>query len=1493
MNELNIILGLNLPGIKPTIDYICQRFRNESLLHYKQNENSLRQFGNWSEEVIQIKRNDFINNLNKLNDFTYYELLKNKIFIKILNKENNENNNKNNDEKEEKLFNLFLDDYYTLFIYEKIYLNNNKEKKLNQDDLISIKKLLELILDIRYNSDTLFIENDIIKNTASKINWIEAYSEELTIILTIFLKLNDIINDLYEKIKKVIKDGIIKYETSERNRDYTSLVNKAIFFGIESLIRVITSNEDIYIDNKEKFSQLIKINKEILQEASKIQMNLNLYSKEIYSLQEILLLNDYYNKNNIDTNENITKLIKYFSVETILINNDQEDDLISNFNQLYNNLINTIENDESLYQIMSIIFKNEFIKVTSDSFRNIILNNILKNNVFIYNNNQIIKFIINIGDSPNEMEKYLGKIQESNSILLKSINDNDKNEFLEQIIINIFENKILSFFNNIPNLDFNNDEIRNQFEKYNEDRRETNIIFGLPQTIFENCIKQLDAIYGNDNNNDNEIENKNICKLYAISYIKIYLNKLIYFVYKREQEINGIQEIVGMIRGTGSDNKLRKVIMIYVFKLFFNLMNKNWDEFTGYDYQNKQIEFFEILSNDEFESQNTYLAKYLLPSEPQEYEKINDQFNEYKQKNIEENPNLFGDFIKNNGLDAFIIVSINQFISKLMCKNIDKEFSNFSKMCDQIFKDYDANLKKLLFLFLNEEQYENILKPKIEQQKNEISCEGDSFESLLYGYRFCVESLSNNNNNSLYKLMLTQGCLNAIKKSYIPGNYNTIENIDNNKKITVKVGLNYAPKERMTCVHKKVRNLGEISFRLLNFILYNHLFFVNCLNYYPNEEFNKDLEQIGINCLYVIQINWNLLEESLKKRNISNIQIFINFIFKKLSEIIKNCQIIKSEAELNNFEQKVEELIESSINEYPNYSKKYMEINEKLTNIKKTSLKAIICELEPPNEELYPFNEYPFLKYFTYTKYQTIEDLKKYIGEKESYMNEFPLLYKYLLYINGESEAKNLKYLPIFNEFTNLMVNYFSFNITREASKTTKINDQSTLNNLEGFMNILNTFISSWNKIKDKARVYNDTELEEKKLSTNDELAYFLNDNNEPGYGMYIAAAFEYFIKSQNEFLEHIINNGENNKNIYYNIDNMKKSIPVQYANENQILLIDNCFFGSNYDNFEDLINTFCKRNVFDKDYKINYLNYNLFIYDIKSIEEELVKLILPGKCLFDKENNLNFVTYLGEGFNKGNSDILNKFYSKYTQNELNKDEKNKIIKYIKDHLQFEENYDFKQFFDSMQLIIFYLVNNSFDNHEEIKNVLLGAPNYLRINRLCLDFLNDDDSDFKVDNIMNLFLLFEHLCFNDLCLDLPDTFKVQIDEETQKKIEELKNKFDENVTIKEFGAALRRFISRYLIGKKQKSNIDPKNPIINYLNKTNLWDEKTSKLENLEEIISKLLFDLKLNVDESFEFYNLIKKKDEEEISKFYEEFDEINKSRGKMNIIMYQNRKI
>ena len=175
---------------------------------------------------------------------------------------------------------------------------------------------------------------------------------------------------------------------------------------------------------------------------------------------------------------------------------------------------------------MSILFKNVYVKISFDSLRNIILNIILKNNEFIINKYRFFKFIIQIGDYPNEMEKYLEYIQESYSILINTINEYGNNEFLEQIIINIFENIILAFFNNIPNLDFNNEDIRIKFESYSEDRKEINILHDLPQTIFEKCLQILEDIYEKDDSP--EIINENICKLYAISYIKIYLNKLIY-----------------------------------------------------------------------------------------------------------------------------------------------------------------------------------------------------------------------------------------------------------------------------------------------------------------------------------------------------------------------------------------------------------------------------------------------------------------------------------------------------------------------------------------------------------------------------------------------------------------------------------------------------------------------------------------------------------------------------------------------------------------------------------------------------------------------------------------------------------------------------------------------------------------------------------------------------------------------------------------------------
>jgi hypothetical protein len=388
--------------------------------------------------------------------------------------------------------------------------------------------------------------------------------------------------------------------------------------------------------------------------------------------------------------------------------------------------------------------------------------------------------------------------------------------------------------------------------------------------------------------------------------------------------------------------------------------------------------------------------------------------------------------------------------------------------------------------------------------------------------------------------------------------------------------------------------------------------------------------------------------------------------------------------------------------------------------------------------------------------------------------------------------------------------------------------------------------------------------MKEKTLNQSDKLAYFLNDTNEVEYGMYIAAAYQNFINWQNEFLQYIIDNGKNKKNLVFYIDELNKQVPVYEANSNQILSL-NCFSSSIYEDFDELINVFSKRNIYNNG-TINYSEYNTFKYDMSSIEEELAKLLLAGKCLFEKEN-LKLVKYLGEDFN-GKSDILDRFYKKYSQIELEKEEKEKIVSILKN----ENNNNLKQFLGGIELIIFYLSNNIDKEERAISDILNNPPDYLMIEDTCFRFFNDENGKlFNIKQLISIFYFSEHLCFKESYKKLQDMYKEEIPEEITEKIELIKKEENNIIPIKELAAAVRRFISRYLLDKRQKE-IDPTKMLLPYLCKTELWDQKIGKIKNLEELIANQLEKLKITVGQSYNFYEKIKEKDEEEISTYLEE---------------------
>ena len=71
----------------------------------------------------------------------------------------------------------------------------------------------------------------------------------------------------------------------------------------------------------------------------------------------------------------------------------------------------SIGKDTSFNEIISIIFKNEYIKIIDDSFRNDLLKKILTKDDFIYNNRQIFSLIINIDTNPEEMKMIFTRLR--------------------------------------------------------------------------------------------------------------------------------------------------------------------------------------------------------------------------------------------------------------------------------------------------------------------------------------------------------------------------------------------------------------------------------------------------------------------------------------------------------------------------------------------------------------------------------------------------------------------------------------------------------------------------------------------------------------------------------------------------------------------------------------------------------------------------------------------------------------------------------------------------------------------------------------------------------------------------------------------------------------------------------------------------------------------------------------------------------------------------
>jgi hypothetical protein len=195
------------------------------------------------------------------------------------------------------------------------------------------------------------------------------------------------------------------------------------------------------------------------------------------------------------------------------------------------------------------------------------------------------------------------------------------------------------------------------------------------------------------------------------------------------------------------------------------------------------------------------------------------------------------------------------------------------------------------------------------------------------------------------------------------------------------------------------------------------------------------------------------------------------------------------------------------------------------------------------------------------------------------------------------------------------------------------------------------------------------------------------------------------------------------------------------------------------------------------------------------------------------------------------------------------------------------KKYDFRNIFSSMQMLLFYLIEQKgIKVNETICNIINNAINDLKLSNDCIHFFNNEGKNITIKKMMSLFFFFEHLCFEFLCESLSPMYKTLIPEDTKHKIiEQLlnKNNSKERKEVKDLASATRRLISRYLVGQTRNIDFNENIDLAILLTKDEFWDEK---MRNSDDYLSELVFgkigEFKLKVGQAYEFYNIIGEED-------------------------------
>ena len=1220
----------------------------------------------------------------------------------------------------------------------------------------------------------------------------------------------------------------------------------------------------IYLNEMYIVDELIKVIELLNYNIKKINEIKNYLIENAKIIQKYSFKDETNEKLSEELNDNLDKICD------LLMKEEKSNDFYDKLRYILFKEIKKLSIDNCRYHIFSkLIDENQMIKKSNDIFQ-ILLHNFVKKDKFKDNISKIL-------NSTDEILKLIEeKLNDNNNFVLSET----LLFFFEKNSLNYLKTNL-----NKKNKDKNNEEDE-PFETLKEcikflnyyafkpDKVATKLkeicklfCLGYIKTYISNFINMFD----NDNNKNKydpkkiiDVINGNdsVCKMIRIFIYKILYNKHNINVFTNTESINKYK----LKDYKDFDELIKSDELNNIYKIDYNV---NTLKYENYDNSNKR---FEKLKNDQFKKKistkdcdvtgygidNFYVISYnlilsdlkrnnslseinhnfynnvckplfnknlLLTKaielfyEPNKYEEIKKKFN-INTENI--TPILYGyRYILNelssenkNGIYYPIYNNIKLLEEKLYPGNDSAYNKEFSK----VINHFKSKPNEGCYICLCKDcYYHSIPSGFFSSKEKNMKCPK------------CNKSIGKRDN--YYRIFKDDNEIKALKKDEEEKkiiekiNYLTLEKFKEKYIYEVQKkekGIFISDKNSFKSDNKIIRNLSQITYRLLNYILYTHLFFARLIT--KKKELKNYLPK-GMDFAETLYECWITLKNELLKEEIYSIEKFMNYIFTSLFLKLNKEESIDDYDKLIKFESELESHIQKIIKDY----KKENDDSNKNNNDNSTSFVNLLKEKYPSSN--YDKKEFPFYEYFYYTDYLNETN----INEKLKYMDEdkYPVLKKYLVYLNNnkvEEENYSLDNLNLINRVLNLFYEKYSNHISRvDAEKKILKNEDIYINNKD----LIDSFIAFFNNLKIKNP---EKKLE---LSNNSYLIdFFITDNK---FGKIYKDIYNNLIKEQNKRIEDLlaikIQNG-----IFD--DSCLNKINVQQINEKEI-------FTTNLPkeiSFIDILFNSSYRKILDNDNR-SYESYKEYKINYDLIEENMTDLLLKNKKLLN--DGVFELIYNNELFGHVITDSITLFKKRYVCKNIDIYNKENIYKFCIDNKG--NNYICKDTINNFVTLIKFLNDKRKDNIKE--DVIKEETKIYEV----IDKLKDKISDnfiklfdkqegLTVDKTSGIFEYYLKLIYEDVNDEI-NKYQIELNENSKNIISDYYQKSN-HIKRKDFAQAIRIFMTLVLFLEDDKENKikSNHNNIINYLKSPDLWSKDTYEEPNFYLNLNELKSaDVKIN----------------------------------------------